>query len=98
MARDFQSLSLRQLQPEAQVLEEKKERDVHLAILKEELKIVREKNEYIKKLKKKKHMHHMYLVLGRVTPMLRKRVLELMNIINLHLEELEEKANQKRLG
>ena len=52
MARDFQSLSLRQLQPEAQVLEEKKERDVHLAILKEELKIVREKNEYIKKLKK----------------------------------------------
>jgi len=53
LARDFQSLSLRQLQPEAQVLEEKKERDVHLAILKEELKIVREKNEYIKKLKKK---------------------------------------------
>jgi len=40
----------------------------------------------------------MYLVLGLVTPMLKKRVLELMNIINPYLEELEEKANQKRLG
>jgi len=40
----------------------------------------------------------MHLVLGLVTPMLRKRVLESMNNINPHLEELEEKANQKRLG
>jgi len=83
LARDFQSLSLRQLQHEAQVFEEKKERDVHIAILEQELKIVREKDEYIKKLKK--NMHHMYLVLGRVIPMQRKKVLELMNIINLHL-------------
>jgi len=37
----------------------------------------------------------MHLVLGLVTPMLRKRVLESMNIINLHLEELEEKSNQR---
>jgi len=51
----FQSLSLRQLQHEAQVLEDKKERDVHLALLEEELKIVREKDEYIRKLKKYSH-------------------------------------------
>jgi len=43
LARDFQSLLLKQLQHEAQVLEEKKERDAHLAILEEELKIVRER-------------------------------------------------------
>ena len=61
LARDFQSLSLRQLQHEVQILEDKKERDVHLAILEEELKIVREKDEYIRKLKKNLHMH---LVLG----------------------------------
>jgi len=33
----------------------KKERDVHLAILEEELKIVREKDEYIIKFKKSPH-------------------------------------------
>jgi len=33
-------------------LEDKKERDAHLVILEEELKIVREKDEYIRKLKK----------------------------------------------
>jgi len=36
LARDFQSLSLRQLQHEAQILEDKKQREVHLAILEEE--------------------------------------------------------------
>jgi len=40
------------LQDETQILEDKKERDVHLAILEEELKIVREKDEYIRKFKK----------------------------------------------
>jgi len=44
LARDFQTLSLRQLQHETQILEEKKERDAHIAILEEELKIVREKD------------------------------------------------------
>jgi len=68
LARDFQSLSLRQLQHEAQNLEEKKERDAHLGILEEELKIVREKDECIRKLKKNLHMP---LVIGRVTHMLR---------------------------
>jgi len=43
LAKDFQSLSLRQLQHETQILEDKKERDAHLAVLEEELKIVREK-------------------------------------------------------
>jgi len=33
LARDFQSLSLRQLQHDTQVLEEKKEIDTHLVIL-----------------------------------------------------------------
>ena len=36
----------------------------------------------------------MHIVLGLVTPTLRKRALESMTIINLHLEELGEKANQ----
>jgi len=36
----------------------------------------------------------MYLVLGLVTLMPRRRVLESMTIINMHLEELGEKANQ----
>jgi len=45
----------------------KKERDAHLAELEEELKIVREKDEYIKKQKK----NNMHIVLGRVTHMLR---------------------------
>jgi len=40
------------LQHEAQILEKKKERDAHLAILEEELKIVREKDEYFRELKK----------------------------------------------
>jgi len=62
LAKDFQSLSLRQLQHEAQILEDKKERDSHLLILEEELKLVREKDEYIRKLKKS-HAH-MHLVLG----------------------------------
>jgi len=44
LAKDFQSLSLRQLQHEAQILEDKKERDAHLAILEEKLKIDREKD------------------------------------------------------
>ena len=44
LARDFQSLPLRQLQHETQNLEDKKERYAHLAILEEELKIVREKD------------------------------------------------------
>jgi len=52
LARDFQSLSQRQLQHEAHILEDKKERDAHLAILEEEFKIVMEKDEYIRNLKK----------------------------------------------
>jgi len=49
MARDIQSLTLRQLQHENQAMEEKKERDSYLTILEEELKLVREKDEYIRK-------------------------------------------------
>jgi len=49
LARDFQSLLIRELQHENQFLEEKKEIDVHIAILEEELKIVREKDVYIRK-------------------------------------------------
>ena len=52
LAKDFQSLSHRQLQHEAQIIEDKKERDAHLAMLEEELKIVKEKDEYIRNLKK----------------------------------------------
>ena len=33
LAKDFQSLSHRQLQHESQIIEDKKERDAHLAIL-----------------------------------------------------------------
>jgi len=40
------------LQHEAQIIEDKKERDAHLAILEEELKIVKVKDEYIRNLKK----------------------------------------------
>jgi len=57
------------LQNEAQIIDDKIERDAHLAILEEELKIVKEKDEYIRNLKN--HIHHMHLVLGRVTRMLR---------------------------
>jgi len=52
MARDLQSLQLRQLQHENQIIEEKKKRDSHLAILEEELKLVKERDEYIRKHKK----------------------------------------------
>jgi len=52
MARDLQSLQLRELQYENQIIEEKKERDSHLGILKEELKVVKERDEYIKNHKK----------------------------------------------
>jgi len=45
LAKDFQSLSHRQLQHEVQIIEDKKERDAHLAILEEELKIVKEKDD-----------------------------------------------------
>jgi len=72
-------------------LEEKKEKNAHLSILEEELKIIREKDECIIKLK-----NHMHRVLCRGTHMLR-GVLKLMNIINLLLEELEEKVNLKIL-
>jgi len=48
LARDFQSLSYRQLQHEAQL----KERDAHFSKLEEELKVVKEKDEYIKKIKR----------------------------------------------
>jgi len=61
LVKNFQSLSHRQLQHETQIIEDKKERDAHLAILEEELKIVKEKDEYIRKTKKDLHMH---LVLG----------------------------------
>jgi len=60
LARDFQSLSHRQLQHEAQILEDKRERDPHLALLEEELKVVKEKDEYINKIKR----IHMHLTLG----------------------------------
>jgi len=55
LAKDFQSLSHRQLQHEAQIIEDKKERDAQLAILEEELKIVKEKDEYIRKTKGSSH-------------------------------------------
>jgi len=55
MAKDFQSLSLRQLQHDAKILKEKKEKDVYLAILEEELKLVKERDEYIKKIKRYSH-------------------------------------------
>jgi len=45
MAREIQSLTLRQLQYENQAMEEKKERDSHLAILEEDLKLLRKKYE-----------------------------------------------------
>ena len=51
MDRDIPWLTLRQLQYENQVMEEKKEKDSHLAILEEELKLVREKDVH-KKIKK----------------------------------------------
>jgi len=47
LARDFQSLSYRQLRHEAQL----KERNAHFSKLEEELKLVKEKNEYTKKIK-----------------------------------------------
>jgi len=47
-AQDFQSLSYRQLQHEAQL----KERDAHFALMKEELKMVKERDEYNKSKKK----------------------------------------------
>jgi len=43
------------MQHEAQILEDKKERDVHLAILEEKLKVVKEKDEYIKIIKRSSH-------------------------------------------
>ena len=57
LAKDFQSLSHRQIQHEAQILEDKKEMDAHLAILEEELKVVKEKDEYIKKIKRSSHAY-----------------------------------------
>jgi len=51
LSRDFQSLSYRQLQHKAQL----KERDAHFAKLEEELKLVKEKDEYTKKIKKSSH-------------------------------------------
>jgi len=90
LARDFQSLSLRQLQHEAQSLEDRKERDSHLAILEEKLKIVREKDEYIRKLKESSHASS-----SRSSDSHAEGVLELINIINLHLEELKERATKR---
>jgi len=55
MAQDIQSLTLRQIQHENQIIKEKKERDSHLAILEEELKLVKERDGYIRKQKKKSH-------------------------------------------
>ena len=43
------------MQHEAQLKEDKKERDAHFAILEEELKVVKEKDEYIKKIKRSSH-------------------------------------------
>jgi len=55
LAKDFQSLSHRQMQHELQIIEDKKENDAHLAILEEELKVVKEKDEYLKKIKRSSH-------------------------------------------
>jgi len=44
LAKDFHSL-YRQLQHEAQIKEDKNERDDHFAILEEDLKVVKEKDE-----------------------------------------------------
>jgi len=51
LAQDFQSLSYRQLQHETQL----KKRDEHFALMKEELKVVKERDEYNKS--KKVFMH-----------------------------------------
>jgi len=51
LARDFQALSYQQLQHEAQL----KERDVHFAKIEEELRLVKEKDEYATKIKISSH-------------------------------------------
>jgi len=61
MAQDLQSLQPRQLQHENQINGEKKERNSHLAILEEELRMIKERNNYIVKTKRAFH-----LVLGLV--------------------------------
>jgi len=53
MPRDLQSLQLRILQHENQIIKEKKERDSHLAILEEELRMIKKRDDYIRKYKKK---------------------------------------------
>jgi len=52
MARDIQSFTIRQLQHENPFFGEKKEKDSHLAILEEKLKLVKERDEYIRNHKK----------------------------------------------
>jgi len=49
LAKDFQSLSYRQLQHEAQLKDDEKERDAHFAILEEELNVVKKRMNTSKK-------------------------------------------------
>jgi len=49
LAKDFQSLSYRQLQHEAQLKDDEKERDAHFAILEEEMNVVKKRMNTSKK-------------------------------------------------
>jgi len=90
LAQEFQSLSYRQLQYKAQF----KERDAHFSLMEEELKMVKERDEYNNP---KKVLMHLAL---REMILLGNKVLELMNIINHSLGELEKKEKKilRRLG
>ena len=52
IGKDIQSLTVRQLQHENQIIEEKKEKNSHFAILQQKLKLFKERDEYIRKHKK----------------------------------------------
>ena len=80
LAQDFQSLSYRQLQYETQI----KERVEHFALMKEELIVVKEKDEYNKLKKVLMHLALEEMIL------LGNKILELMTIINHPLGELKE--------
>jgi len=90
IAQDVQALSYRQLQHEAQL----KERDAQFALMQDELKMVKERDEYTKS--KKFRMH---LALGAMSHM-ENKVLKSINTTNHPLEELEKKGKKalERLG
>jgi len=83
LAYDVQALSYRQLQHEIQL----KERDAQFALIQDEWKMVKERNEYNKSKRSSK------LSSSRLIDIYdkKKKVLECMSIINLNLGELEKK-------